>query len=91
MPKCKYYANKRETCFTHFAEEAKGEIKILRFYMYSEMGVTPPTLYGTMMTKDQADKMWGSTQTKYWAVPGLGYYTVPIDPAQHDTTPPPAA
>ena len=46
----------------------------LRFYMYEEMGISAPTLYATMMTQEEADKMWKGTKTEYWPMPMLGTY-----------------
>jgi len=49
-----------------------GVYEVLQFFLYEEMGISNPTLYGTMMTQETADSMWKNTLTNYYPHKALG-------------------
>jgi hypothetical protein len=51
---------------------SEGTYEVLQFFIYEEMGITNPTLYGTMMTQEVADSMWKNTSTIYYPHKALG-------------------
>jgi hypothetical protein len=75
---------------SYFRAQIPAPYEILHFYMYEEMGITPPTLYRTMITEEQADSMWANTATKYWKLEILGRYLQPkpVAAPSIDTTTP---
>jgi hypothetical protein len=93
VPKCNHLLSQYDLLNSPATDKKKypNGYDELYFFVYREMGISAPTLYGTMITQAQADSMWKHTDTDYWAHTALGCYLSPkpVDPPQLDPQTPP--